>query len=177
MDWTVLLNTTLVWSAIFAVAFVAILVGGMLIAPDSMVHDYPPAIRDRYGPKSTRGERVGHIMSALMGLLVLSVAIGVALSLAFEPDADTGFWSGFLVGCTLVVLLNLFDLVVLDWIVFCWIQPRFMVLPGTEGMPEYRDWLFHLRVLVPRPVPWPLLLIPAYGVIVGAATVLIEALV
>ncbi|MDW6058501.1 hypothetical protein SAZ11_11010 [Streptomyces sp. FXJ1.4098] len=58
---------------------------------------------------------------------------------------------------------------VLDWRLFCRVQPRFMVLPGTEGMPEYRDYAFHVRVLAPRPVPWPLVAIPGYGVAVGAA--------
>ncbi|WP_257232457.1 hypothetical protein [Streptomyces sp. Rer75] len=37
-------------------------------------------------------------------------------------------------------------------------------------MPEYRDYAFHWRVLVPRPVPWPLLAIPGYGVAVGAVS-------
>ncbi|MEU6712795.1 hypothetical protein ABZ897_15045 [Nonomuraea sp. NPDC046802] len=41
--------------------------------------------------------------------------------------------------CTLV----LFDLVVLDWLILAGLRPRVMVLPGTEGMPEYRDLTFH----------------------------------
>lgn len=37
------------------------------------------------------------------------------------------------------------DLVVLDWLVFLTLQPRFVVLPGTEGMEGYRDLQFHVR--------------------------------
>jgi hypothetical protein len=74
-----------------------------------------------------------------------------------------------------MVTVHVIDLVVFDWLVFCTLQPRFVVLPGTEGMPEYRDYLFHLKVLVPRPVPWPLLLIPAFGVVVGGLTALAHA--
>ncbi|MFD5779093.1 hypothetical protein [Streptomyces sp. NPDC126933] len=33
-----------------------------------------------------------------------------------------------------------------------------------------------VRVLVPRPVPWPVVAIPGYGVTVGAVAYLIEAL-
>jgi hypothetical protein len=40
-------------------------------------------------------------------------------------------------------VFNIFDLLVLDWFFFCTVQPRLMVLPGTEGMPGYRDYRFH----------------------------------
>ncbi|AIA02415.1 hypothetical protein [Streptomyces noursei] len=49
-----------------------------------------------------------------------------------------------------------------------------LVLPGTEGMPEYRDLAFHAKVLVPRPVPWPLLAVPGYGALVGGLAWLVE---
>ena len=42
-----------------------------------------------------------------------------------------------------LLVFNAFDLIVLDWLFFCTIQPRQMVLPGTEGMPGYRDYRFH----------------------------------
>ncbi|MFI1380270.1 hypothetical protein [Embleya sp. NPDC020886] len=40
--------------------------------------------------------------------------------------------------------LTVWDLVVLDWIVFAGLRPRLLTLPGTEGMGEYRDLRFHL---------------------------------
>jgi len=45
-------------------------------------------------------------------------------------------------GITLFVF-NIFDLIILDWLFFCTVQPRSMVLPGTEGMAGYRDYRFH----------------------------------
>ncbi len=39
----------------------------------------------------------------------------------------------------------LVDLVVLDGILFCWITPSFVVIPGTEGFPGYKDFGMHLR--------------------------------
>ena len=33
----------------------------------------------------------------------------------------------------------------MDWPHFCVITPRFMVLPGTAGNPEYKDYLFHFQ--------------------------------
>ncbi|MFD0385689.1 hypothetical protein ACFQ2B_35230 [Streptomyces stramineus] len=41
--------------------------------------------------------------------------------------------------------LTVWDLVVFDWIIFAGLRPRLLVLPGTEGMAEYRDLRFHLN--------------------------------
>jgi len=33
----------------------------------------------------------------------------------------------------------------LDWLLFCTITPGFVVIPGSEGMEEYKDYWFHFR--------------------------------
>jgi hypothetical protein len=42
-----------------------------------------------------------------------------------------------------LLVFNTFDLIILDWLIFCTIRPRAMVLPGTEGLTGYRDYRFH----------------------------------
>jgi hypothetical protein len=42
-----------------------------------------------------------------------------------------------------LLVFNVFDLLILDWILFCTIRPRWLVLPGTEGMAGYGDYRFH----------------------------------
>lgn len=42
-------------------------------------------------------------------------------------------------------------------------------------MSEYRDKMFHLEVLVPKPIPYPLLMIPGYGLVVGGTTTAVSA--
>ncbi len=173
MNWPVTVVIILTWSGVFAALFGVILFAGVLAAPDAMVQDYPPAIRERYGAKSARGERVGKVMALLMLAAIAGATAGGILSLRDELGGSVGFWPGFAFGAILITALHVFDLLIVDWLVFCAIRPRFVVLPGTEDMPEYRDWLFHLKVLVPRPVPWPLLMAPVYGAVVGLVTMLI----
>jgi hypothetical protein len=38
---------------------------------------------------------------------------------------------------TLFQVWNLLDLLLLDWFVLMTLRPRFMILPGTEGMAGY----------------------------------------
>ncbi|PDZ69346.1 nitroreductase [Bacillus cereus] len=45
----------------------------------------------------------------------------------------------------ILMIFNVVDLFILDWLIFCWITPRFVVIPSTEGMKGYKDYKFHLR--------------------------------
>ncbi|MBN1249036.1 MAG: hypothetical protein JXC32_15360 [Anaerolineae bacterium] len=33
----------------------------------------------------------------------------------------------------------------LDWLMFCFITPKFVVIPRTEGMAAYKDYGYHFR--------------------------------
>jgi energy-converting hydrogenase Eha subunit B len=46
---------------------------------------------------------------------------------------------------TLFIVFNIVDLLILDWLIFCTLTPKFMILPGTEGMAGYKDYGFHFR--------------------------------
>jgi hypothetical protein len=39
-----------------------------------------------------------------------------------------------------VFIFNLVDWLILDWLIFCVITPRFIIIPGTEGMAGYKDF-------------------------------------
>ena len=56
-----------------------------------------------------------------------------------------GFGTAFLSAFVVLVVFNLVDRLILDWLVFCPLTPRFVVLPGTEGMAGYKDYRMHFR--------------------------------
>ncbi|MFD5556353.1 hypothetical protein ACFWIA_21245 [Streptomyces sp. NPDC127068] len=176
MDWSSAVHVTALYSLIASGLFCAVLIGGAAIAPDSLEHDYPPAIRDRFraehGGKSVRGARTSTAMGVLIALLLGTTPVVALTGLHQEQGSDLGFWPGFGFGTALFAWINLVDLLIVDWWLFCTLRPAFFTLPGTGGMPEYRDKAFHWRVLVPL----PLLMIPGYGVLVGLGTLAVEAL-
>lgn len=176
MLWSTVLLSSLLYALVIFVLFSGLLVIGGLISNDSMLHDYPPAIQERHGPKTPRGARVTVGMSVAAVLLFVGASIiGVAV-LRDQLGGDIGFWPVFVFGTVAFFIFNLLDLFVLDWWLFCRVQPRFLVPESTRGMAEYRDFSFHWNVLVPKPVPWPLLMIPGYGAILGGASLLFETL-
>ncbi len=46
------------------------------------------------------------------------------------------------------MIFNLVDLVILDWLIFVTLQPKFTVLPGTEGLAGYKDYAFHFKAFL-----------------------------
>jgi len=58
---------------------------------------------------------------------------------------DIGFPAAFLNVFGILSVFNAVDLLLIDWLVFCAITPRFLVIKGTEGMAGYKDYLFHLK--------------------------------
>jgi hypothetical protein len=146
VNWSLVVETSLVWSGVFVALFGLVLLGGVLVAPDAMVQDYPPAIRERYGPKSPRGERVGKVMAA-------PARRHRRLQPAASSRCGTGWAAASASGrasCSapLSAALHVFDLLVVDWLLFCTIRPRLLVLPGTEGMPDAGTGCF-IKVLFP----------------------------
>ncbi|MFI7233207.1 hypothetical protein ACIBO5_59395 [Nonomuraea angiospora] len=173
MQWSLIFGYACAYGLAMSVLFSAgVLVGGAL-SRDFLLNDYPEAIQERYGkPRSERGRRVATWFGVLFwGGCALPLMVAAMLHLRSSLGSDLGFAGGAVVGAVMFTTLVLVDLVVLDWIVFAGLRPRIMVLPGTEGMPEYHDLAFH-AVAALKGSP----LIVVAGLVAGGAVAGIEAI-
>ena len=118
----------------------SVIIGSIVL--DMFVDNYPPAIRHKYGPMSPRAARLRPYLAPLLFIPIIVVPV-LGLFHLQTTSASIGFWSAFAFSGITLLSFNLFDLFILDWLFFCTIQPRAMVLPGTEGMAAYRDYRFH----------------------------------
>jgi hypothetical protein len=112
------------------------------IAPDMWVGDYPPDIKEKFGPMSPRAARIRPYVAVLFFIPILALPI-LGLYLLSTSVGTIPFPPALVYSVTALLVFNVFDLLVLDWLLFCTIQPRRIVLPGTEGMAGYRDYRFH----------------------------------
>ncbi|MFE2869451.1 hypothetical protein [Embleya sp. NPDC059259] len=146
MQWSAVLGYGVGYGLALGVLFTAAVFAGAAMSRDFLLNDYPPTIRARYGrPKSRRGRRV----AVLVGIFIwacCALPLLIAAMVGLDGALDDGL--RFLPAATCAALvfttLTVWDLVVLDWIVFAGLRPRLLTLPGTEGMSEYRDLRFHL---------------------------------
>lgn len=138
--WDIVLHALLMGTLLFALVLIV-----LLINPEIMLNDYPPDIRDSYGPVGNKTK----VAQAITGLVFIAI---VVLAIAYSIK-HIKVWSGGQLSFTTVYVdlfvmfsvFNLLDLIIMDWIICLVLRPRFIILPGTEGMKGYEDWWFHFR--------------------------------
>jgi hypothetical protein len=107
--------------------------------------DFPKDILDAAPPKTEQEKRQALILGIPFFVGLLGGPLVSALALQREAAGTVPLVNLFLHTFGVLMIPNLVDLVVLDWLLFCTITPRFMVVPGTMGFAGYKDYRFHLR--------------------------------
>jgi hypothetical protein len=116
-----------------------------VIAPDMWVGDYPPDIKEKYGDMSDRAKRYRPLVAFLFFGSIFSVTALSISQLRLDTQDHVDFWSYLLSTFIVLMVFNLFDLLIVDWLIFVTIQPKTVILPGTEGMAGYKNYPFHFR--------------------------------
>lgn len=133
------------YGLILSVGISVLFIAGALWNREIMMRGYPPDIKAAYGPlrPETMRQRVLFMIPVLIFIAwVLNVAITRLPAITGQPPSfGPVFTTAFLV----LMTFNLVDLLVLDWLIFVKLQPKFVILPGTEGMAGYQDYAFHFH--------------------------------
>jgi hypothetical protein len=129
----------------YNLSMTALILGSLRWNPEIWVGDYPPDIREKYGPPGPRARKQGLLVAGPFFLLGGGGVLWSSLRLKRRNGGSLSFQAAFLHIFALILSFWLFDLAVLDWLVFVTLTPDFVVLPGTEGMAGYDDYGFHLR--------------------------------
>ncbi|MEJ2758261.1 MAG: hypothetical protein P8046_07240 [Anaerolineales bacterium] len=137
----------LVDGAIFSLIGAVYLVGMLMIDNRMFLNegDYPDDVLAAVPPRTPEETK----KAWWLGLPYFAWSFGFPLysGFRFVQGAGAGVRFGAVVVHIFLVLMSfwLLDLVVLDGIMFCWITPKFVVIPGTEGFAGYKDFGMHLR--------------------------------
>ena len=113
--------------------------------PINMIMSYPPKIIKRveelpqYKGTIKRREK-SHISKKIFGLIFFVMVLSGVAYLSGCRSFSTTFIHVFL----LFFVVNIYDLIVLDWGIFC--HSKKLRIPGTEDMEkEYKDYVFHAK--------------------------------
>ena len=113
--------------------------------PINMIMSYPPRIRQRVEElpqyKGTIKQREkAHVSKKVFGLAFFVIVLSSVAYLSGCRSFGTTFFHVFI----LFFVVNMYDLIVLDWGIFC--HSKKLRIPGTEDMvKEYRNYMFHVR--------------------------------
>lgn len=132
------------FGVVLSVVLFGLLLAVLRMNAEIMLSDYPPDVRASWGPMTERTRRQRAVVAWFFLITIVAV---VAWSLETLPPFVAGqltFAAAFLYFAVMFGIFNLLDFCVLDCALVYW-QPRFAVLPGTEGMAGYRSYWFHFR--------------------------------
>lgn len=117
----------------------------MWIDPRLWLQDYPPDVQERVPPKTSRERRLSLVLGLPFLILLFAVPLASTLALKRQHGGAVPFLQLVANGFGILFMFNLVDWLILDWLVFCAITPRFVVIPGTDGAAGYKDYAFHFR--------------------------------
>ena len=143
LDWNNILVDGLVFSAVGSVYLILLLVYNPRLLMSK--GDYPDDVLAAVPPRTRQETRLAAILSTPWFLW--SVGFPLYSTVVYLKQAGAGVNFGFAFGHAFLILFAfwLVDLIVLDWLMFCTITPKFVVIPGTEGFAGYKDFGMHLR--------------------------------
>ncbi len=139
MDFSLILIHGLVYCVLFTAGL--LIIG--LKSPRLMLQDYPKSIVDAAPPKTSIEKK----QTIIYGLPFLINFIGYPFAIAwyYASQTDLTFAQIYSITWGITQIGNLFDLLILDWLIICFITPKMVVIPGTEGNKGYKDYLFHFK--------------------------------
>jgi hypothetical protein len=144
---SLLLHRILVDGTVLSVIASALVLVSMRFDPRIWLHDYPKAIQQAVPKRSAQEKRAARVWTLPFTLTLLAgLAISALLYKRAEPGAS--FLTLYLDTLGVALFFNVWDLVVLDWLIFCTLTPSFVVLPGTSGMPAYKAMGHHVTAFV-----------------------------
>lgn len=137
MDWNRALFDGMLIS-VFICGWISVI---LKINPRYEMKSYPPEIV-RIVEKQTKLEKKGFLIMALPMLLIMIAYIIFTLVSTYS-NINVTFLTLFLHSFVALMVWNIIDLLIFDWMIFCKINPNFMIMPGTKGNPAYKDYKYH----------------------------------
>lgn len=133
--------------------FCAVMLGALWADPLIHLDNYPPDIRSAVGDSQTPPVMLQALTAAAFLLLLFG---GLFMSLRRLDRVLDGiaFRQAALHTFLLFWIVNIVDLVVVDWLFFMNLWRRHVVLPGTEGLAGYGDYFFHFQASFLSATPW-----------------------
>lgn len=125
--------------------FTLIIFLAMYSNPLNMIHDYPSEIQNQVKELGLITDRQkGYSKTDIIRKLIIIFVLEFILAFVVYKfnGADT-FVKGFLYSYLLWNVVNWWDAIFIDCIWFC--HSKKVIIPGTEGMKEYKDYWFHAK--------------------------------
>jgi hypothetical protein len=115
----------------------------MRFKPRMFIGHFPKEIREVIPPRSANERRMSLFLGLTVGVPGILALLWRTTTLGSHFFRDV---FAYLFG--VLFFFNLVDLIVLDWLIVCWLQPHWTILPGTEKVIVRDPYLHHFKEFV-----------------------------
>jgi len=147
MDWIELVRIGVIWGTVLGLVFSVAVLGMGKIDVRMLLREYPPDVQAKFGPMPEASRKRAQRWQIPL-LLTLGLVVACGLGQLRSASGLFRFGETLLVSTVIFQIWNLLDLLWLDWFLLLTLQPKFMILPGTEGMAGYRDYKYHAQKFI-----------------------------
>jgi hypothetical protein len=120
-----------------------VVLGSIRFNPRLWLQDAPPQIKALVAPMTPTEKRQQKLVAAfILGLPVLILWLSIT-RLHAQSVSNPSFITVFLDAFGVLMVFNLFDLLVLDYLLLTIIKPKFAIIPGTEAV--HQQYLYSYR--------------------------------
>lgn len=129
-------------------SIMSILLGSFIMAvvyynAEIMHDDYPSHIQEKALPMSDAAKKQRTVVTIPFIALLLGFPTYSNMKLKRQQHGHLSLKNAFINAYAVFTFSNLFDLLVLDYLVMLRIRPRFAMLPGTNESDYTNDYFFH----------------------------------
>ncbi|OTX98840.1 nitroreductase [Bacillus thuringiensis serovar wratislaviensis] len=128
---------------IMSIVLSAMILGSLYYNPRLSLTEYPKDIQKVVFPKSIHEKKQTIYFNIAYNAILFGTP--VVSTYILHKHEKLLYVDAYLHTFGILMIFNVVDLFILDWLIFCWITPRFVVIPSTEGMKGYKNYKFHLR--------------------------------
>ena len=143
----------LVDGTLMSVLLTIITFGSIYVNPMMLVDSYTPDVQAAVGEVEVPALQL-IVFYALSFGAVVGITLYSNARLRRENGGNLSFWTASVHSALLMFFFAVWDLLIMDWLIFVTIQPAFVVIPGTEGFAGYKDYGFHFEVSFLGPERW-----------------------
>ncbi len=129
-----IVNGIFIYGLISSLLLSSIIVSSLMINPRIWMQDLPKELQQKIPPKTKKEkQQTWYVMLPFMTIILLGPVFAITDYLGVIHPTSLNFVQCLILSYGMYFIFNLFDLLIIDWLLICTITPKFIQIPGITA--------------------------------------------